>query len=97
MSARSIAYQATVVPAIASSPWNRSPHFSITRREAVLVAMVALMIRSNPTVSNPRRTPARPPSVASPRPQNAWCSSQPTSTLCGPGQSASSSRPIRPT
>jgi hypothetical protein len=48
-----MAYQATVVPAMASSPWKLSPHFSITRREAVLVAMVALMIRSKPTVSNP--------------------------------------------
>jgi hypothetical protein len=28
-----------------NSPWKRSPHFSITRREAALVAMVALMIR----------------------------------------------------
>src|SRR4030095_1198352 len=47
----SIAYQATTVPAIGSSPWKRSPHFSITRRDAALVAMVALMIRSSPTVS----------------------------------------------
>jgi hypothetical protein len=30
----------------------------MTRREAALVAMVALMIRSNPTVSKPWRTPA---------------------------------------
>ena len=52
----------------------------MTRREAALVAMVALMIRSNPTVSKPWRTPARPPSVANPRPQNSRCSSQPTST-----------------
>jgi hypothetical protein len=44
-SAWSIAYQATTVPAIANSPWKRSPHFAITRRDAALVAMVALMIR----------------------------------------------------
>jgi hypothetical protein len=44
-SAQSIAYQATTVPAMGNSPWKRSPHFSITRREAALVAMVALMIR----------------------------------------------------
>ncbi len=38
-SARSMAYQATTVPVIASSPWKRRPHFSITRRHALLVAM----------------------------------------------------------
>ena len=52
-SARSMAYQATTVPAMGNSPWKRRPHFSITRREAALVAMVALMIRSRPTVSKP--------------------------------------------
>src|SRR6266545_4191408 len=52
-SARSMAYQATTVPAMGSSPWKRRPHFSITRRDAALVAMVALMIRSRPTVSKP--------------------------------------------
>jgi hypothetical protein len=36
-----------------SSPWKRSPHFSITRRDGALVAMVVLMIRSNPTASKP--------------------------------------------
>ena len=51
-----------------SSPWKRRPHFSMTRREAALVAMVALMIRSNPTVSRPWRTPARPPSEGHQRP-----------------------------
>jgi hypothetical protein len=61
-----MAYQATTVPAMGSSPWNRRPHFSITRRDAALVAMVALMIRSSPTASNPWRTPVWPPSVASP-------------------------------
>jgi hypothetical protein len=52
-SARSIAYQATLVPAIATSPWKRNPHFAITRRHAALVAIVALMIRSSPATSNP--------------------------------------------
>jgi len=52
-SARSMAYQATTVPAIGSSPWKRRPHLSITRREAALAAMVTLMIRASPTVSKP--------------------------------------------
>jgi GNAT superfamily N-acetyltransferase len=52
-SPRSRAYHATRAPLWVNSSWKTRPHFSITRRDAALSARAVLMIRSNPTTSNP--------------------------------------------
>ena len=51
--------------------WLRIPHFSITRHEPTLPAIVIATTRSRCRRSNADSIRARAPSVASPRPQNA--------------------------
>ncbi|WP_244615690.1 hypothetical protein [Stackebrandtia albiflava] len=75
--ARVISYQTSPcsVPGSGSSnsSWKvrtyRSPHFSITRRDARLTDMVCAVTRSAARSVNARSTSAVPPSVANPPPQ----------------------------
>lgn len=70
--------------------------FRLKRQQAMFSGSVTLIIRSSLASSNPNWTPALPPSVANPCPQNSGSSSQPTFHLCCSGQSSRRSRPILP-